>query len=83
MAKSGRRDVVPSKGDRTGWDVTQPGAKEPVSHHKTQAAAEQAAKRDLAGKGGELAIHRPDGTIRDRDTVAPAKDPNPPKDMKH
>lgn len=84
MAKSGRRDVVPSKGDKKGWDVTKPGATQPVSHHQTQANAEKAAKRDLARDGGgEVAIHRPDGTIRDKDTVAPANDPNPPKDTKH
>ena len=84
MAKTGRRDVVPSKGSKSGWDVTQPDLKQPVSHHKTQAAAEKAAKRDLAGKGGgEVAIHRPDGTIRDKDTVKPAKDPFPPRDKRH
>lgn len=75
--------MVPTKGDKKGWDVTQPGSKTPVSHHRTQGAAEQAAKRDLAGKGGgEVAIHRPDGTIRDKDTMAPGNDPNPPKDTK-
>jgi Uncharacterized protein conserved in bacteria (DUF2188) len=84
MAESGRRDVVPSKGDKSGCDVTQPRSKRPVSHHRTQANAEKAAKRDLAGKGGgEVAIHRPDGSIRDKDTVKPAKDPFPPRDKRH
>jgi hypothetical protein len=78
-----RRDVVPGKGDKKGWDVTKPGAKRPASHHDTQGAAEKAAKRDLAGKGGEVVIHRPDGTIRDKDTVRPGRDPNPPKDKRH
>jgi hypothetical protein len=84
MAKSGRRDVVPSKGDKSGWDVIQPQSKQPVSHHKTQAEAEKAAKQDLAREGGgEVAIHRPDGSIRDKDTVKPARDPFPPRDKKH
>ena len=30
--------------------------------------------------GGELTIHRRDGTIRELDTVSPASDPRPPKD---
>ncbi len=81
---AGRRDVVPSKGDRKGWDVMKPGSKEPVSHHQTQAAAEKAAKQDLGRKGGgEVVIHRPDGSIRDKDTVPPGRDPNPPKDKRH
>lgn len=81
MARPGRRDVVPSKGSK-GWDVA--GGGKQVSHHKSQANAEKAAKRDLAQKGdGEVVIHGRDGRIRDKDTVRPAKDPYPPKDMKH
>jgi hypothetical protein len=81
MGKPERRDVVPSKGK--GWDVTEPGSSKPVSHHQTQANAEKAAKKDIPPQGGEVVIHRPDGTIRDKDTIPPAKDPNPPKDTKH
>jgi len=82
MAKPERRDVVPNK-DK-GWDVTKPGVERPVSHHDTQADAETAAKRDLGQHGGgEAVIHRPDGTIRDKDTVPPVKDPFPPRDSKH
>lgn len=81
MAKPDRRDVVPSKGK--GWDVTKPGAKDPVSHHQTQANTERAAKRDIRPQGGEVVIHGRDGRIRDKDTMSPAKDPNPPKDTKH
>jgi hypothetical protein len=54
-----------------------------VSHHRTQAGAEKAAKQDIGPKGGEVVIHRPDGVIRDKDTVPPANDPNPPKDTRH
>lgn len=52
---------------------------------KTQSKAEKIAKQ-LAGNsgGGEVRIHKPNGgPIRDSDTVAPARDPNPPKDKKH
>lgn len=31
MAKLGLRDVAPAKGSKSGWDVTQPGAKQLVS----------------------------------------------------
>jgi hypothetical protein len=82
MAKGERRDVVPSKGGK-GWDVTKPGAKRPESHHVTQANAEKAAKGQLRQQGGEVVIHDRAGRIRDKDTMPPAKDPNPPKDRKH
>jgi Uncharacterized protein conserved in bacteria (DUF2188) len=80
--KPGRRDVVPSKGGK-GWDMEKPHGKV-VSHHHTQTNAEKAAKKDLGQRGGgEVAIHGKDGRIRDKDTVPPARDPNPPKDTKH
>ncbi len=68
----------------TGWEVKTEGKKQATSTHKTQAAAEARAKKDLASKGGgEVVLHGRDGRIRDKDTVPPAKDPNPPKDKKH
>jgi hypothetical protein len=80
VAKPSRREVVPSK-TGTGWDV-KGGQKN--THHQTQANAEKAAKQDLRRKsGGEVVIHGRDGRIRDKDTVPPAKDPNPPKDKRH
>lgn len=81
-SKKQSRDVVKSAGG--GWDVKQPGKKDPVSHHKTQANADKAAKADLrrAG-GGEVRIHSREGKIRDSDTVPPARDPNPPRDKRH
>ncbi len=79
MAKGQRRDVVRSK-DGSGWDVTKPGSKQPVSHHQTQANAARAAMGDLKrGSGGEVAVHGRDGRIRNKDTVPPARDPYPPK----
>jgi hypothetical protein len=68
---------------RKGWDVTNPGKKEPVSHHKTQTNAEKAAKKDIRPQGGEVVIHGRYGRIRDKDTIPPARDPYPPKDTKH
>ena len=77
-----RRHVVPAGPNK--WVVRQPGKSEPVSRHRTQEAAEQAAKRDLARTGGgEATTHGRDGRIRDSDTVAPAGDPSPPKDTRH
>lgn len=67
------------------WQYKLPNSLKASGIVPTQSAAEQAAK-DLArrsGQGGEITIHRPNGQIRDRDTIAPANDPNPPRDTKH
>ncbi len=79
MAKN--KHVVPYG---NGWAVKTVGNATPNSTHRTQGAAERAAKEALrqAG-GGEVRIHRPDGTIRDADTIAPGRDPHPPKDSRH
>jgi len=67
-----------------GWDVKAPHAKRVSSREETQAAAERLAKETVSNAGGgEVVIHRPDGSIRDKDTVRPRNDPNPPKDKKH
>jgi hypothetical protein len=80
MARN-ERHVVPNKG---GWDVKAPGSSRASSHHKTQAEAEARAKEIVGNDGGgEVVIHRPDGQIRDSDTVPPGNDPNPPKDKRH
>ena len=83
MASNNNRHVVPNP-DEGGWDVTAPGGARRSSHHGTQAEAEARAK-EIVGNlgGGEVAIHGRDGRIRDRDTVAPGNDPNPPRDRKH
>jgi hypothetical protein len=76
------KDVVPSP--RGGWEVKSPGRTTSDSHHRTQKAAEERAKRELGREGGgEVRIHGRDGKIRDSDTVPPAKDPNPPRDQRH
>jgi Uncharacterized protein conserved in bacteria (DUF2188) len=72
------RWVVPS--DRGGWDVKAPNADRASSHHETQADAIDRA-RDIVHNagGGELIVQGEDGRIRQKDTIAPAKDPYPPK----
>ncbi len=52
-----------------------------TSVHYTQAEAERSA-RDMLRRtgGGELITKGEDGRIRSKDTIAPAPDPNPPKD---
>jgi Uncharacterized protein conserved in bacteria (DUF2188) len=77
-----QRHVVPNP--QGGWDVRKPGADRASSHHDTQSDAERRAKDILRNVGGgEAVIHRPDGRIRDSDTVPPAKDPFPPRDTRH
>jgi hypothetical protein len=79
---SRKRHVVP--GAEGGWDVRAPGAKRSSSHHDTQAEAERRAKEIVrTAGGGEVVIHRPNGQIRDSDTVAPGNDPFPPRDLRH
>lgn len=70
-----------SSGD---WRVKREGADRASGYTPTQSEGERLAK-ELARKsgGGEVRIHRPDGPIRDSDTVAPGNDPNPPRDRKH
>lgn len=82
MGKKEERHVV--KNPDGGWDVKAPGAKRVSSHQDTQADAERRAKEILSNAGGgEVVIHREDGSIRDKDTAPPGNDPNPPKDTKH
>jgi len=66
------------------WRVVAENAERASATARTQAEAERIAK-DLAHNagGGEVRIHGLDGRIRDSDTVAPANDPNPPRDTKH
>ena len=77
MARN-ERHVVP--GQNGGWDVRKPGSSRSSAHAPTQSEATRIAKRILGNEGGgEAVIHRPDGTIRDSDTVARGNDPFPPK----
>lgn len=61
-----------------GWKTTRSG--KTTSTHKTQRAAISAARSGLKkSRGGELVVHGRDGKIRQKNTIAPAKDPHPPK----
>ena len=66
------------------WEAKKENAERVSGYYSTQAEAEQAAKQFASNNGGgEVRIHTPKGPIRDSDTVAPANDPNPPKDKKY
>ncbi|MDA0163148.1 ImmA/IrrE family metallo-endopeptidase [Solirubrobacter ginsenosidimutans] len=66
------------------WQDKPEGATRAASVHPTQAAAEAAAKQVARNQpgGAEVVTHRPDGRIRDSDTIN-RRDPNPPRDTKH
>lgn len=67
-----------------GWDVKAPGAQRSSAHEPTQAAADRRAAEILRNVGGgERITQRPDGRIRSKDTIAPARDPYPPRDKEH
>jgi hypothetical protein len=81
MAKRNERHVTPHPDG--GWQVSKPGANRSSARADTQADAIDRAREILQGDGGgEIVIHRPDGRIRDSDTVPPGRDPNPPRDTK-
>lgn len=66
-----------------GWAIKKEGG-ERRTFAPTQRSAEQIAKERASNSGGgEVVIHRRDGKIRDKDTMAPARDPFPPRDRRH
>lgn len=66
------------------WSVKTPGITKPASNHRTQGAAQKAAKAGVRrGGGGEVVIPGKNDRIRDSDTVAPGHDPFPPRDSQH
>ena len=70
------RHVVPCD---DAWAVVKPGSDRASALVDTQQAGIDRAREILQNDGGgELVIHRPDGTIRDSDTVPPGNDPFPP-----
>jgi hypothetical protein len=81
MSRRNERHVTPHPDG--GWQVEKPGSGRASARTPTQAEAVDRA-REILGRdgGGEVVIHRPDGTIRDSDTVAPGNDPNPPRDTR-
>lgn len=80
MGKKGRIHVVP---DVRGWKAEWEGAERASATGASQAEMENRAKKIARNAGGgEVVIHRPDGTIRDSDSIG-GRDPNPPRDQKH
>jgi hypothetical protein len=81
MSKKSDRHVVASH--EGGWDVVAPGAQRASSHHDTQQAAIDRAREIVRNEGGgEVVIHNRRNVIRDSDTVAPGRDPYPPRDRR-
>lgn len=81
VSKDSNRHVVPNP--EGGWDVVTPRANKASANLPTQAEAIDRAREIVESLGGgEVVIHGKDGRIRDLDTIAPANDPNPPRDAK-
>lgn len=79
MSNDDRRHVVPNPDG--GWDVKKPGGSRISAHAETQAEAVNRAREIVQNAGGgEVVTHRPDGRIRDSDTIKPGNDPFPPRD---
>ena len=80
---SNKNRTVYRRNDRQ-WINKRNDADKASSVHSTQKDAENAAKEMLKNQGGgELTIIGRDHRIRSKDTIAPASDPNPPKDKEH
>ncbi|MGH2906280.1 MAG: DUF2188 domain-containing protein [Solirubrobacterales bacterium] len=70
MARNEHHVVRNSHG---GWDVVKPGARRASGSFSTQnEAINQAREIVRRSTGGEVIVHRPDGTIRESDTIPPA-----------
>ena len=78
MSDRNERHVTPRPDG--GWQVKKPGASRASAVEPTQGAAVDRVREILENDGGELVTHRPDGRIRDSDTIPPANDPFPPRD---
>lgn len=75
------RHVVPNSSG--GWDIVKPGAQRSSGHRNSQDAAIDRAREIVHNDGGgEVVIHRPNGQIRDSDTISPGNDPAPPYDTR-
>ncbi|MDE0138697.1 MAG: DUF2188 domain-containing protein [bacterium] len=81
MSSRNERHVTPHPAG--GWQVTRPGAARAIARTETQTEGIDRARELLRNDGGgELVIHRPDGRIRDSDTIWPGNDPFPPADTR-
>ena len=66
----------------TGWDVKGGGSRSSGRFDTQKQAIDKANKIIDHLGGGEVTVHGRDGKIRDSDTRAPGRDPNPPRDKK-
>jgi hypothetical protein len=71
--------VVPTKDNR--WGVKGERNQRITKKTDTQQDAINVAREIAKNQGGEVVIHRKDGTIRDKDSYG--NDPHPPEDKKH
>lgn len=77
MPRRNERHVTPHP--EGGWQVRKPGSDRASARTSTQGEAIGRAREILVNdRGGEVVVHRPDGSIRDSDTIRPANDPYPP-----
>jgi Uncharacterized protein conserved in bacteria (DUF2188) len=77
MSTPNRRTVAPHNGR---WAVEKPGTSRVSSVHNTQREAQRVARGSLTRTGGgELVTMGNDCRIRAKDTVAPGRDPFPPR----
>lgn len=82
MAKKETRIV--QQNPRGSWDIVKPGAKRASGNERTQRDADKRAGDILRNAGGGERITKgTDGKIRSKDTIPPARDPNPPRDKEH
>ena len=82
MSKRRDRTVTP-RPDGT-WANKRNDAGRASSLHGTQREAEAAAKGMLKRQGGgELSVMGENGRVRSKDTIAPGRDPKPPRDKEH
>jgi uncharacterized protein YdaU (DUF1376 family) len=81
---SKKNDRIVFQRDDGSWVNKRNTAERATSVHNTQKDAINAAKQNLQNQGGgELTTKGENGKIRSKDTIPPAKDPNPPKDKEH
>lgn len=79
----GQDRTVTRRPDGT-WANKRNDAGKASSLHQTQREAEEAARTMLGTQGGgELITMGLDGRIRSKDTIAPGRDPYPPRDTEH
>jgi len=78
MTMAGNKRIVGPRSTGKGWQNVDPGGK--TTYHRTQENAEKRAGQDLKKTGGgERITQGRDEKIREKDTIAPAKDPRQTK----